>query len=169
MNQHATEKMQIASGFVPVNLATASNPGDWVSMKNFLRCAVVVFKAAGTAGDDPTITLEQATAVAGTGAKALNFTRIDAKRGADLLAIGQFTKTEQAAGNTFTSDTLAEEQAIIVIDVKAEDLDIDNGFDCIRATVSDVGTNSQIGAMLYILHDPKYVDEDGKLPSAIAD
>jgi len=168
MNQLLTEKVQIASGFVPISMAAGANAGDWVSLKNFLRCAIVFFKAAGTAGDDPVITLLQATSVAGSNSKALNFTRIDSKQGAALTAIGQFTKTEQAAGNTYSNLTLAETQAIIVIDIKAEDLDIDNGFDCLQASVADVGTNAQIGGLLYLLHDPKFVDEAGLLPSAIA-
>lgn len=144
------EQFQVASGFVPVNLATASNPGDWISMKTLERLVIIFFAAAGTAGDDPTITLEQATAVAGTSAKALNFTRIDRKQGSDLLTIGTYTTTTQSAGNTYTNDTSAEEQKIWIVEVKAEDLDVDNGFDCVRATISDVGSNAQLGAMLYI-------------------
>ena len=31
------EQAQIVAGFVPVNLATAANAGDWVSMKGFSR------------------------------------------------------------------------------------------------------------------------------------
>ncbi|RWQ16099.1 hypothetical protein [Mesorhizobium sp.] len=165
MNQHILEKLQIAAGFVPVSMATAPTE-DWVSLKNFGRMAIVFFKAAGTAGDDPTLTLEQATAVAGTGAKALNFTRIDVKQGADLFAIGEFTTIAQAA-NTYTEATSAEAQAIWVLDVKAEDLDVDGGFDCIRASISDIGTNAQLGCLLYLGHEPRYAK--APLPSMIAD
>ena len=155
-NALLVEQAQIACGFVPVNLATAANPGDWISMKNFERLAIVFFGAAGTAGEDPTLTLEQATAVAGTGAKALTFTRVDIKQGADLFAIGTFTTVTQAAANTYTNDTSAETQKIWVVEVKAEDLDADNGFDCVRATISDVGASAQIGGLLYIAFGPQY-------------
>ncbi|AMS41168.1 hypothetical protein [Aminobacter aminovorans] len=166
MNQHILEKLQIAAGFVPVSMATAPTE-DWVSLKNYGRMTVVFFKAAGTAGDDPTLTLEQATAVAGTGAKALNFTRIDVKQGADLFAVGQFTTVTQAAANTYTDATSAEVQAIWVLDVEAEDLDVDGGFDCIRASISDVGTNAQLGCMLYLGHEPRYAQ--APMPSMISD
>lgn len=166
MNQHFLEKNQIAAGFVPVSMATAPTE-DWVSMKDYGRMAIVFFKAAGTAGDDPTLTLEQATAVAGTSAKALNFTRIDVKQGADLFAVGEFTTIIQAAANTYTDDTSAEEQAIWVLDVKAEDLDVVGGFDCIRASISDIGTNAQLGCLLYLGHEPRYAKDP--LPSMITD
>ena len=126
MSLHFLEKCQIVSGFVPVNLATAVNTGDYVSLKNYGRCAVVFFAAAGTAGDDPTITLTQAQDVSGTGVI----------------------------------------QKIWVIDAQAEDLDIANGFDCLKAEVSDAGANSQIGGLLYILHEPRFASDP--LPSAIA-
>lgn len=166
MNQHFLEKNQVVAGFVPLALTTART-GDYVSLKNYGRCAVVFFAAAGTAGDDPTITLTQAKDVSGTSAKALNFTRIDVKQGSDLTTIGQFTTISQAAGNTYTEATSAEAQKIWVLDVLAEDLDVDNGFDCIRAAISDVGTNAQLGCMLYFLHEPRYAS--ATLPSAIAD
>jgi hypothetical protein len=150
------EEAQLAAGFVPVNLATAANDGDWVSLKNYRHLAVIVFKGAGTAGEDPTITMEQATAVAGTSAKALLFTTLYVKQGADLFAIGTFTKVIQAAAATYTNGTLAEEQAILVIEFNAEDLDVEGGFDCVRARIADVGTSSQIGGILYLLSGPRY-------------
>lgn len=170
MNQTFVEKCNIAQGFLPVNMQTGANAGDWVSLKNYRKCAIVFFKAVGTAGDDPTITVEQATDVSNSqsDAKALNFTRVDKKQAAsNLLAVGTFTKVTQASGNTFTHADLAEQAAIIVIDIDEQMLDVDNGFDCIRASVADIGTNAQLGAMLYILHEPKFVTDP--LPSAIAD
>jgi len=167
MNKHILEKMQIVSAFVPFDLGTAQ-VGDIVSMKNYGRCAIVFFKAAGTAGDDPTITVEQVQDVANTGsnAKALNFTRLDIKQGAQT-GIGTFTKTEVAAGNTYTNLTWAEAQALLVIDIKAEDLDVENGYDCVRVSCSDVGSNAQLGCALYLLHEPRYATDP--LPTAIAD
>lgn len=168
MNQHILEKINIAQGFLPVDMSSGANAGDFVSMKNYRKCAIVVFKAVGTAGDDPTITVQQATVVAGSDAKALNFTRVDKKQAAsNLLAVGEFTEVTQSAGNTFTHADLAEEAAIIVIDIDENDLDVANGFDCVGVSIADVGTNAQLAAMLYILHEPKFVTTP--LPSALAD
>jgi hypothetical protein len=164
MSLHILEKLQIVGGFVPVDLQTAANTGDYVSFKNYGRCAVVFFKAAGTAGDDPTITLTQAQDVAGTGVKNLTFDRIDVKQGT-LTAIGQFTQLANT-DHDYTEATSAEAQALWVIDVKAEDLDIANGFDCLKAAVGDVGGNAQLGSLLYLLHEPRFASVP--LPSAIA-
>lgn len=177
INQHILEKGQFVSGIVPVALNT--NPGavsDYVSMKGYGRCAIVFFKGVGTNGDDPTITLLQATAVAGTSAKALNITRIDKKQAAtNLLSTGTFTTSTSASPassdtfstNTWTNSNLAEQAAMVVIDVKAEDLDIDGGFDCIIANIGDVGTNAQLGCLFYYLHEPR--NSKATADSAIAD
>ena len=48
--------------------------GDWVSLKNYNRCSVVM--RVGTAVTTRTLRLQQATNVAGAGAAALNFTHV---------------------------------------------------------------------------------------------
>lgn len=161
------ETLGIVPAIVPVDLAAAAADGDWVSLKNYGHVAIVVFKGAGTAGEDPDISVQQATAVAGTGAKDLTFTDIYVKQGT-LTAEGEFTLVEQAASATFSADaTSAEEQAVYVIEFDAEDLDVSNGFDCIRVRVADVGVGAQLGCALYLLSEPRYGGEP--LPSAIVD
>ncbi len=162
------DMLQIVSAFVPYDSnASSGGAGDWVSLKHYGKCLFVLFGAAGTAGDDPTITLEQATAVAGTGAKALNFTRIDSKVGT-LTGVGQFTTTTQAATNTYVDTVSAEAQKIICIEVDAADLDVDNGFDCVRASIADTGSGgAQLICGLYILGAPRAATDP--LPSAIID
>ncbi len=153
-NLRLNDFAQIVSAIVPVDLATASNPGDYVTLKDYHRCAVVVQAAAGTAANDITVTMQQATDVSGTGAKALDFTRVDVKQGADVQAIAQFTEVTQAAGNTYTSDTNGEEELIYVFEFLAEDLDIDNDFDCLNVTVSQAGA-AKVGSAHYVLFEPK--------------
>lgn len=167
LNAHFLEKNQVVGGIVPVNLATGANSGDWVSLKEYGRCAIVLFAGVGTVANDPVITLNQAKDVSGTGSKALTFTRADVKAATAITSVGQFTTTTQAAANTFTLTGDAALQKIAVIDIKAEDLDIDNNFDCLQATIADVGTNTQLGCVLYFLHNPR--DETVPLPSAIID
>ena len=154
-NSLLVERTQICAGFGPVDMSAAANNGDWVSMKDFDRCSIIFFKAAGTAGDDPTLTLKQATDVSGTNAKALNFTRIDVKQGT-LTALGTFATVTQAAANTYLDLTSAENAGIYVIEVKSDDLDVANGFDCVQFSVADVGTNAQLGAALYLLRGARY-------------
>lgn len=165
MNQHFCEKNQVVLGFAPVSLATGANTGDFVSMKEYGRCAIVFVAGVGAASQDPVVTVLQATSNGGS-TKALNFTRIDVKEASALSAVGTFTTVTQAAANTYTSATGGENQKIYVIDIKAEDLDIANGYAWIQVTMADPGTNSQIGLVLYILHEPR--DVTVPLPSAIA-
>lgn len=165
-NLRLTDFMQICSGIKPIDFNAAAQAGDWVSMKNYQRMAIVFFGRAGSAGTDVTFTVEQATAVAGTGAKALTFTELFKKEGADLLAIGEFTKVTQAAANTYTSTNNEQSDQIVVIDIKAEDLDIANDFDCVRLSVN-AGNAAKIVSALYMLWEPRYGKE--VLPSAIVD
>jgi hypothetical protein len=166
MNRHILEKVELVPAIIPINIGTA-RAGDVISMKNWGRCAIVFFKDAGVNGEDVTLTVEQASSVAPSNAKALTFTRIDTKQGAALTSVGTWTKVTQAAGNTYTNTDLGGQQALLVIDIKAEDLDVDNGFDCIRVSASDAGTATSLAAALYLLHEPRYMKEGGI--SAIAD
>jgi hypothetical protein len=175
INQHFCEKNQVTQGFVPVGTNTGAPVVDWVSLAEYGRCAFIFQKGIGTAGDDPTITLLQATKDDGTGSKPLAIQRVDKKQSTtNLNTIGQLTVSTPAApatndtftANTWTNSDLAESQAIIVIDVKAEDLDIANGFTCVSCTIAEtVNANPQLACGVFILHEPRY--SKIPLPSAI--
>lgn len=167
LNNLLVEEAQIVSAIIPVDSQSGANTGDYVSLKGYDRCTILVFKAAGVAGDDPVLTVTQAQDVAGTGVKALNFTRIDAKVGAQT-GIGTFTKVTQAAANTYTDAVSAEAQALWAIEFKSEDLDVNNGFDCLKVAVPDTGAaGAQLLCALYILRGARYGSQP--LPSAIGD
>ena len=166
-NKLFAETHQVVSGFVPVISGSATD-GDWVSFKHYNRCTVVYFGAAGTGGDDPTLTFGQATDVSAGGDKPLAVVdTIHIKADADLTTIGVNTKVTQTAAATYLDATHAEIQKIYMIDVTAEELDVAGGFDCMRVTVADVGTTDQLSAMLYIMSEPRYGQDI--LESAIVD
>ncbi len=150
------ENSQIVAGFVPLDLQTQRD-GDWVRLRDFNHLTIVFYKGAGTAGDDATVTLQQALDNSGTGAKALTFTEIWRKQASDVQTVGQFTKTTQSAANTFTN-TNAAGQAIWALEIDADMVDVDNGFQYVRLTLNDVGTNAQLGCVLYILTEPRFAD-----------
>lgn len=151
------EEIQIAEGFVIVDLQTGANTGDWVSLETYNRMAVVFLSAVGTAADDPTLTLQEATDNAGAGAQNLNFTRIYRKQAAvDLSGTAQWVETTQVAANTFTNATAAEEDLIWVVEFRSTDLDVDDGYTFLRATVADIGANAQLGYLMYIASEPRY-------------
>lgn len=168
-NTSLLEYMQVAEGILPIALTTART-GRAVSLKNYRRCLIVFYKGIGTAGDDPTITLLQGTDIAFGTNKALNFTKIYVKQDLTKLSdVGQWTKNSQAAANTYTDLTSAEQAALWAIDVKQEDLDIANNYDCIRASISDVGTNAQLGCVLYLPYDPVFATAPENMAAVTAD
>ena len=166
-NAKFAEVANIISG-VPLDTQGASGLATpYVSLKNYHRATVVYIGAAGTGTDAAIITLLQASAVAGTGEKALNVTEFWAKSGADLKAVGQFTRATQAAGNTVTGG-VATEQKCVVVDINLDQLDVANSFDCLKASVADTGAaGAQLGVLFVILWSPKYASS--LAPSPIAD
>lgn len=155
MAEKFLQQATIEAAFVPVDMSAGANNGDWVSLENYERCVVVLFGAAGTAGDDPVFKLQQATAADGTGAKDLDFTVVYEKVGT-LSSVTSWTRTEQAAATSYTNAASAEAQKLIAVEVKADELDVDNDFAFLQLSVADVGTNAQVGAGFYIMLDPRY-------------
>ena len=142
--------------YAPLDMA--GTPGiqtPYISLKNYARATVLLVCAAGGA-ETATMTFQQATAIAGTGVKNLAVvTRIDKKEHATALeGIGTWTTVAQAAGNTFALTQAV--QSMVAIDIKAEDLDADNGFDVFRCTVADVGATAKLGAIIVILWGSRY-------------
>ena len=161
------QENNIVEGFLPVNLATGNQTGDWISMSKYNHATVCFYGAVGSTGDDPTITLLQATTNTGAGSKALNFTDIYRKQAAtNLTGTTVFTHTTQAAGNTYTNATAAEQALLWCIEIDATDLDVSNNFDFIQANVADVGANIQEGCSWIILSEARYKEEI--LPTALS-
>ena len=165
------EKNQIVVGVMPYDTMAAAVGGDFVSLKLFHHVVVKFVRVAGSAGEDPTITITQATSVAGAGEKALNFTDIYEKEGTTnaaggMAAIGTFTKTTQTAANTYSSGTSGENDTMQCFEFDADELDVDNGFDCIRASISDPGSGTgYYGYLEYILTEARHKSDP--VPSAI--
>lgn len=155
LNTLFVEQCNIVPG-VPGDQAGASGISTpYVSLKNHFRATLVYISAAGAANEDPVITLNQATAVAGTSEKVANVISIAHKKtGADLTAIGLFTAVTQTADEQVTAE--GSEQKCWVIDVKAESLDRANGFDCVKASIADTGATASVGVLFWILWGSRY-------------
>jgi len=118
--------------------------GDYISLKKTGHVSVMVHITQATA-DVVAITLEQATAVAGTGSKALAvdvpiFLVADTAT-SDLLVA-------QTPGVAYTTLAAAKHK-IVVFEVPAEALDLANGFDCL--TVKTAASHaSNLTSAVYI-------------------
>lgn len=157
--------IDVVAGIVPVDLSAAANDGDWVNAQAAEAVTVLFFAAAGTAGQDPVFTLQQAQDNAGTGAKDLNFTKISHKAGT-LTAVPNWTEVEQTAANTYTNATHAEVQKIYAVTIQTREMDASGGFNHLRVQIPDVGAAAQLGCALYLLHQ-KYVEAPGDEPSPL--
>lgn len=131
----------------PVNLAAAAANSLWASVRDcndFL--GLLVFLGAGTATQDITITLQQATTSGGAGAKALQIKEAFFKRGnagftaANALVQDRFVKTalfnrEVPANNYATAaDRVATTNDFMtLIRISPKDLDMAGGFRYVRA------------------------------------
>jgi len=123
-----------------INGATLNE--DYVSLKSYqeLEIGIVVGNIAGTTS----VTLKQATAVAGTGEKALGFSKIW-KSAATSVAL-----TETAV----TSDTFdieaTDDNKIIWIPIDSSELDADNSFDCVRIDFTDPSAAALISCVYHL-------------------
>lgn len=131
-------------------LATTNGDCDYVSMKGYERCTILIQVDNATTVTGAAITLKQATAVAGTSEKALAFSAMFANT--DCAAGDTLTETA-VTSNTFTTDTTDAKNLMYVIEVKASDLDVTNGFDCLR--VDSLLMANAVGAVTYILTGPR--------------
>ena len=147
-------------GFVPVNMATAANNGSWAHVGNFHRVACILIKGAGTAGDDPAMSFQQATSSSGSNAKDLNIEYVWERLGTTANSYTLRTIDDSAS---YTNTASAEVVGIIGTDIQTNWLDLTNGFSYIRGRVADVGSNAQIGGMIYIGYQPRFGGTAGAL------
>lgn len=147
-NLNLTDIAKIVQGSPIIGaLATTNGDCDYVSMKNFDRCTIVISVDNATTVTGGAITLKQATAVAGTSEQTLAFSTMWANT--DCAAGDTLTETA-VTSNTFTTATTDNKNLMYVIEVKAGDLDVANGFDCLR--VDSLSMANAVGNVLYIMH-----------------
>ena len=156
MNNNARLDERVYPVVAAAGLLLTSTLGDttYVSMKGYQRCQIIISIADGTTVTGSTITLKQATAVDGTSEKALAFTRMLANT--DYAASKTMTETA-VTSNTFTTQTTNSKDSLYIIDVDASDLDVANGFDCLRVDgTGHAATDSRGVVVLYNLYGARY-------------
>jgi hypothetical protein len=147
------------------NTTPSSTTPRRISMKGWERCTVVINALNATTVTGSAITLKQATDIANANSdeKAVTFTT--AYRDLDVAAAEGLTAFA-VTSNTFTTDSTNSKELQYIIEVTAEMLDIDNGFDCLR-----VGTGNATASTLsveMILWGAKYGKPAASMMSARA-
>ncbi len=143
------DKGKVVQGLSP-QTPSSSTP-DYVSMKNYDRLTILISCANAGSASGAAVALKQATAVDGSDEKALEFDTVYANE--DTGDSDTLVETT-VSSNTFDTDDTDNDDLLYVIEVKAEDLDADNDFDCVRASIGD--PTNQVVDILYILHGPRY-------------
>lgn len=151
LNASLAEQAKLVMGCAPAALATTAGDGDYVSLKNYRRLTIVLLVLNATPVTGGVVTLIQATEVAGSTTKALAMTRMWANT--DCAASDTLVKTA-VTSDTFTTSTTNSKQLMYVIEVLAEDLDVANGYDCVRVDVASMA--NAVGSVLYFLDGARY-------------
>ena len=147
MQQQLAERMKMIWAVEPKNYTGAANTVKYVTMKGYSNLTIVILTGAW-AGGTAAVTVNQATAVAGTSAKALAFTDY----WDDKTTSGTLVK-KAATSNTFNLDTANK---MFVIEIDARTLDIAGGFDVVGLAVASPGVNADIYGVAYFLHGGRY-------------
>ena len=151
LNAKLVEQAKFVMGCAPAALTSTAGDGDYVSMKGYRRCTIVLLVLNGSTVTGGTITLKQASAVAGTGEKALSFSTMHANT--DCAASDTLVATA-VSSDTFTTNTTNSKQLMYVMEVTSEMLDTANGFDCIR--IDSTGMANAVGSVLNLLDGARY-------------
>lgn len=147
LNARLSEQCSIIQATGVGDLTSAA----WVSLKGYRKLAIIAdFTSTGTVSGG-VVTLSQATAVAGTGAKALAFTRMLAN--VDVAAAQTLVETAVTA-NTFTVATTTGKRVRYIVEIDSDSLDVANSFDCVKF-VSTALVNAT-GGVTYILYGARY-------------
>jgi hypothetical protein len=153
------EQMKIVEAITPQ--AGAAITGDYVSLKNTGRAFVVVHINQAQA-NTVAITIEQATAVAPTGSKAIT-TAVPIWANEDCAASDTLVRQTDAV--SFTTSA-AVKHKMIVFQIDPTGLDVANGFDCITVKTGASHADNITSAMYY-LADYRY--QQATPPTAVAD
>ena len=119
LSEHASFDLLETSDIGGTN---AQNAGGYLSMKNYSRVMALVVLGTWNASDDlDECRLQQATDSSGTSVK-------------------DFT-TDASGGDYDTDNPIDADGDFVIIEARAEDLDVDNGFDHIRLYVAEGGNS----------------------------
>lgn len=143
------ENAAIEVGAVPKDTTGAAVTGDYVSLKDFRHLTVIIQQGAW-AGGTPAVTLLQATAVAGTGEKSAPIAKYWQKVG---LTGGSFAAPTDVVSDTFNLPAVAN--TITVLEIDADQLDVDNDFDCVRVGIASPGVNADLICVTYLLSEAR--------------
>ena len=128
LSEHADIDLMVEQDIGGTN---ASNDGGYLSMKNYARALFYVELGTWDSGDDlDECRIQQATDSSGTSVKDLT--------------------TDASGGNYDTDNPIDADGDFVIIEIRAEDMAVDNGFDFIRGYVAE-GGNTGVDNVMGVL------------------
>ena len=160
LTDHYLSRNQEVFVAAPANYTGAVGTTEYVSLKDYRRATIKIQTGAWAAGT-AAVTLNEATAVAATGAQALEFEYMYT----NAAAVTAPTLVKTAV----TSDTfnLSVANALYLIEIDASELSA--GFDCLSVAIASPGANADFYSVSITLSDPRYVDAPARLPVGTVD
>lgn len=151
-NSHLLEKATVVNLFGAV--APSGATCERFSLKHFKRASILIFQNK-SAGNGAAISMNQCTAVDGTGGKTLPFSKAyrslaNGTQAAPVNAWAEFTVTS----DTFTTDATNSVRDSYMIDVTPEMLDFKNDFDVVELEIGNAASN--VIQAIAILHGARY-------------
>lgn len=143
------EEAYIVSMLAPAADAGGRTSG-YLSLKNALKAWIVCHINQGNAATIA-LTPAQATAVAGTGTKAITATNIWTNL--DMAAANQYTK--QTAAASYTTDAGVKVKVVVFELNPTYCMDVAGGFDCVAITTG--ASNAANITSAFLLVQPKHV------------
>ena len=161
-NTKCLERLSVNLLGGPKDINSSATAIEYFNLSKIGRALILVLMGDGTAtSGDITVTLSQATTAAGGSDKVLNALstgRIYSQYAADLAAYAALTtgwteETQAVADEVWTDATSGESVGIIALEVRAEDLDVANGF-AYCGVILSATSSAKICALLVIGLDP---------------
>jgi len=140
---------------------TGGQSGDWISMKGYQKLQFLILTEAWAAGTSA-ITLQQATNIAGGSAKALTY----AKHWVSTTYPSEAAPLWVQTAGTLTLPNTANQAYLIEVD--ADSLDADNGFDCVQIVFGTPGANADYLQCPAILSEPRYGGLESQMVDPVA-
>jgi ApbE superfamily uncharacterized protein (UPF0280 family) len=153
MEAFLAEEAILKQGFGPVDLAGAQT-GARISLAKGQRVAIVI-QVGVSAASTNIFTLKQHDAAAGGTSKVLAVSNPYFHK-ADVATV--FTKVVPGAPASAydLSALLSTVKGVVVLEVLAEDLDVNADFNHVSLDTTAAGV-AKLGAALYIIDDPKFL------------
>jgi hypothetical protein len=165
-NELLIENVKIVLGLAPQVPVTAVP--SYADLADAYRCAIIIQCHNGLAPVGSVISLSQAKTVGGGSAKALALGTVPGPTAWSAINTGPSGNTDTltslaVVANTFTTSNTASIDNIYVIEVQANDLDVNNNFTCVTVNVGN--TTNETVSVTYVLYPSKFGETPANAPT----